>query len=70
MAASVTNVSHREGVHACLRTAPPLARTLGVYQTSWGIPFRRHAGGVVLVLRCQGGWVSHTPPPVPKQRRP
>ena len=49
-AASVTNVSRREGVPPCLRTSPLLGGNLGVHLTCWLIPFPRHASNVVLVL--------------------
>ena len=68
--ASVTNVSRREGVPACLRTFHPFGRTLGftrrhgISRSPW------HARGVVLVLGFRGAWVSHAPPQGPKQPRP
>ena len=43
IAASVTCLSHREGMPPCLRTSPPLCGTLVVHRTSWRIPFPRHA---------------------------
>ena len=69
IAAGVTCLSRREGVPLCLRTCPPLGRTLEVHRTSWHIPFPRHAC-MFLVLGFRGAWVSHAPPRVPKQRRP
>ena len=36
-------LSCREGGPPCLRTSPPLGRTLEVHRTSWRIPFPRHA---------------------------
>ena len=69
IAASVTCLSRREGVSPCLRTSPPLNGTLEVQRTSWRILFPRHAC-VFLLLGFRGAWVSHAPPPVPKQRRP
>ena len=69
IAASVTCLSRQEGVPPCLRPSPPLGGTLEVHQTSWRIPFPRHAC-TLLVLGFRGAWVSHAPPRVPKQRRP
>ena len=69
IAASVTCLSRREGVPPCLRTSRPLAETLEFQRTSWRIPFPRHAC-MFLVLGFRGAWVSHAPPPVPKERRP
>ena len=43
IAASVTYLSLQEGVPPCLCRCPPLGGTLGVHQTSWRIPFPRHA---------------------------
>ena len=68
MAATVTCLSRREGVPPCLRTFPPLGGTLEVPRTSWRILFPRHAC-MFLVLGFRGTWVSHAPPPVPKQHR-
>ena len=50
----------------CLRTSPPLGGPLEVHQTSWRIPFPRHAC-IFLVLGFRGTWLSHAPPRVPKQ---
>ena len=69
IAAGVTCLSRLEGVPPCLRTSPPLGGTLEIHRTSWRIPFPRHAC-TFLVLVFRGAWVSHAPPPVPKQRRP
>ena len=69
IAASVTCLSRREGVLPCLRTSPPLDRTLEVHRTSWYIPFPRHAC-MFLVMGSRGAWVSEAPPRVPKQGRP
>ena len=55
MDASLTYSSRREGVPPCLRTSPPLGRTLGVQRTSWRIPFPRHAC-MFLVLGFRGAW--------------
>ena len=60
IAASVTYLSCREGGPPCLRTSPSLGGTLGVHQTSWRIPFPRHAC-MFLVLGFRGAWVSHAP---------
>ena len=69
MAARMMCLSRREGVPLCLRTSPPLGRTLEVHRTSWRIPFPRHAC-TFLVLGFRGACVSHAPPRVPKQRGP
>ena len=50
IAASVMNVSRREGVFPCLRMSPSFGGTLGIQRTSWRIPFPRHAKRLVLVL--------------------
>ena len=66
IAASVTNVSGREGVLPGLPTSPRLGGTRGVHCTSWRIRFPWHPTGVVLVLGFGGAWVSHNPPGVRK----
>ena len=53
----------RVGPSACARPLL-LGGTIGVHQTSWCIPFPRHAC-MFLVLGFRGAWVSHALPRVP-----